>query len=323
MTMSNNLMYRPSTNELVSFDLNRGAVATFDFNTGMWSNPHSRDNLEAVHANHSWAMQGDSIYYSFGGYGFFRFSNEIFRINFANNKFERLQLRPRPAPRNGAASAIVGDKLYIFGGKGNETGRQELPTRYYYDLYEYDLATMQGRKIWEMDTVSNIFLNASTMYYDDETRSFLIATTQFGRSIARIYLDTPSYSTVVKPLHLDMGYRDCVYDFFYAPTTRTYYLLVDRLLTDKTHDLNIYAVEGPLALDHNTGQHFVPAQKSENRIWWIVAVALVLIIAGTILIGLRRRRAKAAIVTPETSATTTDTSEATGTDGPGNNPQAP
>ena len=53
-----------------------------------------------------------------------------------------------------------------------------------------------------------------------------------------------------------MGYRDCVYDFFYAPESRTYYLLVDRLLTDKTHDLNVYAVEGPLALDNNTGQHF-------------------------------------------------------------------
>ncbi|WP_300302064.1 hypothetical protein, partial [uncultured Muribaculum sp.] len=289
MTMSNNLMYRPSTNQLVSFDLNRGTISTFDFSTGTWSNPDSHSELEAVHANHSWALQGDSIYYSFGGYGFFRFSNDLYRLDFNNKKAEQLQLRPRPAPRNGASSAVVGDKLYIFGGKGNETGRQELPTRYYYDLYEYDLATMQGRKVWEMDTVSNIFLNASTMYYDEETRSFLVATTQFGRSIARIWLDRPGYSTVVKPLHLDMGYRDCVYDFFYAPESRTYYLLVDRLLTDKTHDLNVYAVEGPLALDNNTGQNFTPRGKSQSWLTWLIAALIVLALAVAALAFFRRR----------------------------------
>ncbi len=299
MTMSNNLMYRPSTNELISFDLNRGTMATFDFNTGMWSNPQSHADLEAVHANHSWALQGDSVYYSFGGYGFFRFTNDFFRLDFNTNKIERMQLRPRPAPRNGAASAVVGDKLYIFGGKGNETGRQELPTRYYYDLYEYDLSNMQGRKVWEMetDTLKNIFLNASTMYYDEETRSFLIATTQFGRSIARIYLDRPGYSTVVKPLHLDMGYRDCVYDFFYAPESRTYYLLVDRLLTDKTHDLNVYAVEGPLALDNNTGQNFDPGTKSNTWLRWVIAIVVLAIAAATATAMTRRRKKRTAAKT--------------------------
>lgn len=297
MTMSNNLMYRPSTNQLVSFDLNRGTIATFDFTTGTWSNPDSHSELEAVHANHSWALQGDSIYYSFGGYGFFRFSNDLYRLDFNNKKAEQMQLRPRPAPRNGASSAVVGDKLYIFGGKGNETGRQELPTRYYYDLYEYDLATMQGRKVWEMDTVSSIFLNASTMYYDEETRSFLVATTQFGRSIARIWLDRPGYSTVVKPLHLDMGYRDCVYDFFYAPETRTYYLLVDRLLTDKTHDLNVYAVEGPLTLDNNTGQNLAIRSKSQSWVVWLIAALTVLALGGAAFIFLRRRRSGAQATT--------------------------
>lgn len=290
MTMSNNLVYRPSTGELVSFDLNRGTIATLDFSTAMWSNPESHSELEPVHANHSWALQGDSVYYSFGGYGFFRFSNDMYRLDLNSNTMEQIQLRPRPAPRNGAASAIVGDKLYIFGGKGNETGRQELPTRYYYDLYEYDLATMQGRKVWEMDTVSSIFLNASTMYYDEETRSFLVATTQFGRSVARIYLDRPAYSTVVKPLHLDMGYRDCVYDFFYAPESRTYYLLVDRLLTDKTHDLNVYAVEGPLALDNNTGQHFDTRAGSRTWLWWIIGCIAILGAGGGAAVALRRRR---------------------------------
>ena len=53
MTMSNNLVYRPSTGELVSFDLNRGTIATFDFPTATWSNPESHSELEAVHANHS------------------------------------------------------------------------------------------------------------------------------------------------------------------------------------------------------------------------------------------------------------------------------
>lgn len=127
MTMSNNLVYRPSTGELVSFDLNRGTIATFDFPTATWSNPESHSELEAVHANHSWALQGDSVYYSFGGYGFFRFSNDMYRLDLNSNTMEQIQLRPRPAPRNGAASAVVGDRLYIFGAKATRQGARNSP----------------------------------------------------------------------------------------------------------------------------------------------------------------------------------------------------
>lgn len=50
-----------------------------------------------------------------------------------------------------AASALVGDELYIFGGIGNNSGKQELSSHYYYDLHAINLKTMKSRKIWEAD----------------------------------------------------------------------------------------------------------------------------------------------------------------------------
>ena len=45
--------------------------------------------------------------------------------------------------------AVVGDELYIFGGKGNKYGKQELSTHYYLGLYAINLKSKQSRTIWE------------------------------------------------------------------------------------------------------------------------------------------------------------------------------
>ncbi len=41
------------------------------------------------------------------------------------------------------------DELYIFGGKGNKYGKQELTTHYYLGLYAINLKSKQSRTIWE------------------------------------------------------------------------------------------------------------------------------------------------------------------------------
>lgn len=57
-------------------------------------------------------------------------------------------------PRYSAAMAVVGDELYIFGGKGNKYGKQELSTHYYLGLYAINLKSKQSRTIWEKKMIT-------------------------------------------------------------------------------------------------------------------------------------------------------------------------
>lgn len=43
---------------------------------------------------------------------------------------------------------------YIYGGKGNEAGDQNIGVQYYYDLYRVDLEQQAIRKLWEQKPMS-------------------------------------------------------------------------------------------------------------------------------------------------------------------------
>lgn len=55
------------------------------------------------------------------------------------------------SPRFFAGIAMSPDckHAYIYGGKGNETGDQNVGIQYYYDFYQLDFETKQIKKLWE------------------------------------------------------------------------------------------------------------------------------------------------------------------------------
>lgn len=63
------------------------------------------------------------------------------------------------APRFFAAMAMTpdGKHAYLYGGKGNEAGDQNVGIRYYYDLYRLDLEKHRIDKLWEHDAPAALF----------------------------------------------------------------------------------------------------------------------------------------------------------------------
>lgn len=285
MRYSNHLEYDLPTQTLISFSLSSKLLSRFDFSTRRWS--LGEPNMEEpTNANHAWAVN-DSIAYSFGGYGFYHYTNNLYQINLNTGSIEERTPRPTPDPRNSATAAVANGKLYVFGGKGNDWGRQEMPARYYYDLYEYDLNTLEGAKLWEMDTVSFSFILAPTMYYDAEKRCFYAATTQFDGSVLRIYLDEPKYDRVSRPLQTSMGYKDFVFNFYKNEQLDKYYLLVDKRFTDLSHELSIYSIDGPFMPDAVTTQEIPKPKGSKTGLF---VVLLVVLAAGIVVLILHRRK---------------------------------
>ena len=145
----NHLLYDTLSNALVSYSLTEDIISRFSFDDGTWSN-EKQNTKEASNYNHAKAFNpADSSFYFFGGYGFYKYRNDLYRMKSGIGKMEQIKYDHPLYPRYSAAMAVVGDELYIFGGKGNKYGKQELSTHYYLGLYAINLKTKQSRIIWE------------------------------------------------------------------------------------------------------------------------------------------------------------------------------
>ena len=70
--------------------------------------------------------EGEKALVSFGGYGFYHYNNELMIQYPYSDKEDVKVVLEGIHPRYSAATAILGDTLYIFGGRGNPSGKQEL-----------------------------------------------------------------------------------------------------------------------------------------------------------------------------------------------------
>lgn len=282
MMYSNYLEYDTLANTLLSYSIEKNLVSRFDFKTGSWSSSELNTD-EPVYTNHTWAT-ADSVAYTFGGYGFYHFKNNLFCLDLKKDKFTECPYTPSIDPRTSAASAIVGDDLYIFGGRGNSSGRQELPSRYYYDLYAINLKTMKSRKIWEIPEVQDPFLQASTMYYIPEDSAFYVATTDKGGILIKLSVKEPKWEYVSKGINTEFIYKDMVFNLYYAPKFNKMYMLIDKRLNDTnlSHDLTIYSIDCPL-LENNQIEQVLEKHWYENKA--VLPILIIVLVIAILLIG--------------------------------------
>lgn len=282
MMYADYLQYDTLNNSLVSYNLKEKLISRYDEKSQQWSLTREIKD-EPTYSGHSWVVR-DSIAYTFGGYGFYHFRNALFKLNLRTDEITECTYSPLINPRTSSASCIVGDKLYIFGGKGNESGKQEFASEYYYDLYSIDLKTMKTEKIWEAEnTEEGKFMLASSMYYSPEDTAFYAACTHQYGMLIKISLNKPGWTFVSHAVNRPVSFKDGVFSFYYAPAFNKMYLLTDWVLNDYTHDIAIYSIDYPLFPDNIIMQE-EPSQGSSTlfkillQLGGIVVVILIILI---------------------------------------------
>ena len=294
MKMSNYLTYNPVDNTLLSYDMSDGVTSSFDFATREWSYRENDRNFSAAYGNHSSIVNGQKAYI-FGGYGFHRYHNELFEINFTTDSINELTLSPPPPPRTSASGGTTGGKLYIFGGLGNESGRQELPLETFYDLWEYDPATLSGKRLWSIaKPFKEDFICSSQMYYMERDSAFYFASTLTGGTLMRMSPTTRKIERMSEPLCTNMLYRDCVFELYRSDNGGNFYLVIDKRYDNLSHDFAIYRITYPFV--PYTGS--IGAVKPENTgnpgrhlmLMAIFGAAAVAAIAAGVIGGMRYRK---------------------------------
>lgn len=131
-------------------------VAALDTLTLTWTTL-STDQMEMQMHHHSEWLDADSgQFYIYGGFGNGRYNGEFRRMNVRTGQWETCPELTGDAlwPRYFCAMGYskFDGSLYIYGGMGNESGRQIVGREYFYDLYQVDPVTFEVRKKWALDS---------------------------------------------------------------------------------------------------------------------------------------------------------------------------
>lgn len=155
---------------LAYLDIDVPGLIRFDESTHDWS----ADNMRKRHSVHLYTNtvydRVSGTFLCMFGYGQHRYSDDLVVWNPSSDSLRRMDLQDIP-PRYLAATGIRDRKVYIFGGKGNPSGAQELGIHLYGDLWTLDMDSFETQRLWDGgDNCQEVA--ASNLIFDEDGKSF-------------------------------------------------------------------------------------------------------------------------------------------------------
>lgn len=287
------LLYDTLNNKLISYSLHEKISSSLSLAAGTWS-LQDEHTAEPYYYNHARAFNPeDSCFYFFGGYGYYQYRNDLFSLNVNTGEVSRLKYAPSLTPRYLSAMGVAGNTLYLFGGRGNRQGRQEFMTHPLYELSAIDLTTWTSRVLWRKHQSTDMCLMASTMYFEPADSSFYAVSMKNGGVLWKISINDSVWETVSRPVSNISEYQDCNFSFYYAPSHHKFYLVFDKIMSNRTHNLSIYSISTPLLNEAEISQQpELSATSSLSSFSLIVGgvVLLFVLVGGGVWLVCRKRK---------------------------------
>lgn len=152
------------------FDSDSFILSFFNEEKQDWEIPINRiRHSPYLHHNVFYNMMDSSIVQLFG-YGFHSYSNDFHRYSLKEDRTETHELK-EISPRYLASVGLRDTVAYIYGGKGNIGGSQELGAVITNDFYKMNICDYTVRKIWEKPT-ENTTLGSQNLIVSRDGSSF-------------------------------------------------------------------------------------------------------------------------------------------------------
>lgn len=236
----------------------------------------------------------------FGGYGNRSYYNTFIGYELDENRWDTLAFKgPDIAPRFFTAMAMApdGQHAYLYGGKGNEAGDQNVGIRYYYDLYRLDLTHQHIEKLWEQEAPAENRVPARDMIpTPDGQWLYLLAYPEYK---PHTYLQLYRLSTADGRMEavgdsIPMISEEIATNanLYYSARLHEFYCVVQEFGKYGDNETRIYALSDPPVTTETVHHYTSSVQRSSSGMWWI-AIGIVVLIAGAAAgIGRTRRRGK-------------------------------
>lgn len=308
----NQLIYIPQLHQLLSYNLDENLFSAYDPTSQRWEGAQAPSQDHDYWNNTLTWNQADSSLVSFGGYGHYHFNNKLLLSYPYNRKPQQTVTLEEIHPRYSTASAIVDGMLYLFGGRGCPSGRQELSPRYYYDFYAIDLKTHTIKKLWEKEDTpeGGHLLPGENLVYDAGQACFYLLCMGEGCMLMRLNDHSAGLEQLSLPVEMKPFAQYIYKNLFYAPSQKKFYAAILQSQVSGESVLDLYELNYPPApveaFMQNAGEAAAMDQKGEERsLWPVLCLAGMAVAAGWVAVRTgrkRRKQKKAAVRQPETEA---------------------
>lgn len=270
---TNSLIYNHLTDKLVSYSLDEQTVSRFSFAEKTWSK-RTPCEVETAYWHHTASINDqDSTLVAFGGYGYYTYKNELFKLDLGKDSWSHDKLLT-VTPRYSSASTVVDNKLYIFGGRGSECGKQDVNTHYYHDFYSVDLATNEITLLWEANMNAD-FLPCGNMVYNPSDSCFYALSNIANGTLIRFNKSTPEITKVSIGINEVLDADFSFYTLFYSPNLKKIFALFSNNYKNGNSKVVFYEIAyPPLSRSEILQAEPVMIDKS---LWIFAGVALVIV----------------------------------------------
>ncbi|GHU70605.1 hypothetical protein FACS189413_11170 [Bacteroidia bacterium] len=288
-TSPNTLFYDSDNRQLVSYNLRDNSSSRYSFEANEWSSP-SGSPTDPFLNNSAVYHSSDKILYSFGGYEYYKYSHSLIKMNLATGEQKRTDLM-EIAPRFSASTAIVGNTIYIFGGRGSKTGKQEIAPHNYYDFYSVDLLMGQTVGLWTMDSIAGDFLPGENMIFDAERNCFYLFTTHNGGCLMKIEPNRKGFETMSFPIGENIDALYLYTNLYYDLSQQKLFALIYQQKTKDQTNVSIYSLDYPPVSIQSLNQDLPQTIENHSK-WWLILILIAGIAIAMLLYIIRSKKTK-------------------------------
>jgi two-component SAPR family response regulator len=229
-------------------------------------------------------------FFHFGGYDSQTYSDRVFHYHPEDDEWKELDFKgDRITPRSYTAvgEGVRPNEKLIFGGFGNETGKQEHSGRNLYDLYRLNMKQQTITNVWRLHEIlpiefipgNNLILSDNKQYFYAFCYAHHLAET-FGY-LYRFDLHNGKYDLMSDPVHFaSEGVNNTSVNLFYSRTLREFYLVIRDFSALNETRVRIYSLLSPPITETQLKNIPFSLRLYRTLIW---IIALFVLLASTLL----------------------------------------
>lgn len=306
-TYPNQLIYIRQHHQLLSYNLDEDIYSAFNPLKQSWDSNKKSTKEHGYWNNTIVYNPEDSSLISFGGYGYYHYNNTLLRSYPYSDKAQNAMALKDIHPRYSSSSVLVDSIMYIFGGRGCPSGRQELAPRNYYDMYAVNIHTNRVKKLWGNNTPplgkGKDFVPGENMIYDKESNSMYIWGTLDGGTLFKADMETGQFEKMSLPMNASLKAQTLYCNLYYSASQKSFYSVMINSDVQGTSVVNIYQLDYPPVSVASLTQKAIPSKKDDSNnglIITIIAITSVIIIAGLAVLKRKRKNAPKHLDSPGT-----------------------
>ncbi|MCG8475004.1 MAG: hypothetical protein MI784_05965 [Cytophagales bacterium] len=282
--------YAPQRKQLLAYDYRMGPVAEYNPKTLSWSKINALTGMTSHWHHLQFYDSASDRLYALGGYGMYRFNNTLLSFQLGEKNWKKFPLKgDLMEPRSLSSLTHYKDQKYlVFGGIGNQTGRQELGVENFYDLYVLDLSDSTMRRLWSRPELADNFVAAHSLILSEDKQSLYALCYKYQKqnsalSLLKIDIQTGENKVISDSIPYPFKDVRSSADLFFHTKTSEFVAVVRDNVEKNNSEVKIYTLTYPAV----PLPPVLQAGTNTKKLWWPYVV---LLLTGGALIFIKKRK---------------------------------